>query len=45
MYKLLLPDNVVSGLRVGSLALFLLFAIDINRRSIVAALVVLGKFP
>ena len=44
MYKLLLPDHVVSGLRICSLMLFLLFAVDINRRSILAALVLIGKY-
>ncbi len=43
MYKLVLPDNVVSGLRLSSLALFLVFAIHINIKSILAALLVLGK--
>jgi hypothetical protein len=43
MYKLVLQDNVVSGLRLLSLALFLVFAIQINIKSIVAAVLVLGK--
>ena len=43
MYKLILPDNVVSGLRIISFVLFLFFAIDINTKSIATVLVLLGE--
>ena len=43
MYKLILPDHVVSGLRIISFVLFLFFAIDINTKSIATVLVVLGE--
>jgi hypothetical protein len=43
MYKLVLPDNVVSGLRLLSLALVLVFAIHINIKSVLAAILLLGK--
>ncbi|CAF5212352.1 unnamed protein product, partial [Rotaria magnacalcarata] len=41
MYQLILPDNVVSGLRLSSLAIFLLFTIHITLKSILAAILVL----
>lgn len=43
MYQLILPDNVVSGLRLSSIAIFLVFTIHINIKSILAVILVLGK--
>ena len=43
MYKLVLPDNVVSGLRLLSLGLCLFFTIHISMKSIITAIPLLGK--
>lgn len=43
MYKLILPDNVVSGLRISSLAALVIFTIHINIKTVIAAIAVLGK--